>query len=88
MTFTTLTFVLFLAAVFALYWIVAERRRQNVVLLVASYVFYGWWDYRFLALILISSLVDYGVGRALMRTDGPRARRGFANRRTRKRIGK
>lgn len=38
---------------------------QNVLLLVASYVFYGWWDYRFLALIALSTIIDYAVGLAL-----------------------
>ncbi|KIG12881.1 putative poly(beta-D-mannuronate) O-acetylase [Enhygromyxa salina] len=74
MTFTTLTFLLFLAVVFAGYWSVRGRVGQNWVLLVASYVFYGWWDFRFCALILASSLVDFAIARALVRRrDGPRA---------------
>ncbi len=56
MLFTSLTFLLFLSIVFALYWRLSERRVQNVALLLASYVFYGWWDYRFLILIIVSSL--------------------------------
>src|SRR5207244_2744902 len=42
---------------------------QNVMLLVASYVFYGWWDWRFLGLLFFSTALDYGVGLAL---DAPR----------------
>lgn len=67
MTFTTLTFALFLAVVFALHWLARGVRGQNAVLVVASYVFYAWWDLRFAGLLLASSLLDYGVGRALAR---------------------
>lgn len=77
MSFVSLPFLLFLVVFFALYWGLAERRRQNALLTVASYIFYGWWDYRFCALILLSSLVDYGVGRALMHSDVPRVRRAW-----------
>ena len=62
MTFTSLTFICFLPLVFALYWIVAKPQRQNIVLVLASYLFYGWWDYRFCALILFSSLLDFAIG--------------------------
>ncbi|WP_353959604.1 MBOAT family O-acyltransferase [Echinicola jeungdonensis] len=50
--------------VFGLYWSVFQRnlKAQNAFLLVASYVFYGWWDWRFLGLIAFSSLVDYLCG--------------------------
>jgi D-alanyl-lipoteichoic acid acyltransferase DltB (MBOAT superfamily) len=75
MTFTTLTFGLFLILVFALYWLAPGRRGQNLVLLAASYVFYGWWDPRFCALLLGSSLVDFHVARALSRAESPARRR-------------
>jgi D-alanyl-lipoteichoic acid acyltransferase DltB (MBOAT superfamily) len=70
MTFTTLTFVLFLAVVFLAYWTVRGRRAQNVVLVLASYCFYAWWDWRFCGLLIFSSLVDYFVGLGLGRTQG------------------
>lgn len=75
MTFTTLTFALFLALVFGLYWRAPGHRGQNLVLLGASYVFYGWWDPRFCALLLGSSLVDYYVARALSRAEAQARRR-------------
>lgn len=75
MTFTTLTFVIFLAIVFVAYWSVRVRTAQNVLLLVASYFFYAWWDYRFCSLMLASSLLDYYVGLGLDRARGARARR-------------
>jgi alginate O-acetyltransferase complex protein AlgI len=74
-TFTTLTFLVFLALVFGLYWCAPGRRGQNLVLLVGSYVFYGWWDPRFCALLLGSSLADFAIARALSRVDEPARRR-------------
>ena len=54
---------IFLPIVFAIYWFIATSlKKRNIVLLVASYIFYGWWDWRFLSLIAISTLVDYLVG--------------------------
>lgn len=74
MTFVTLTFFAFLAVVFLVYWSLPRQVLRNVVLVLASYFFYGWWDYRFCALMLIASLVDYTVGILLDRTSS-RARR-------------
>jgi len=67
--FNSLIFLLFFPVVFVLYWFVVQRslRIQNFLILVASYVFYGWWDYRFLALIALSTIVDYTLGLAIER---------------------
>lgn len=67
MLFNSIEFAIFLPIVFILYWYVTNKnlKLQNVLLLVASYVFYGWWDYRFLSLIAFSSFVDFFIGRAL-----------------------
>ncbi|RRQ50261.1 MBOAT family protein [Maribacter algicola] len=64
MLFNSFEFLVFLIVVFGLYWLVfnTKTKYQNVLLLLASYSFYGWWDYRFLSLIFISTLVDYVVG--------------------------
>ena len=64
MLFNSPEFLLFLPIVFGLYWFVVQRdlKAQNVLLLVASYIFYGWWDWRFLGLIAFSTVVDYFVG--------------------------
>jgi D-alanyl-lipoteichoic acid acyltransferase DltB (MBOAT superfamily) len=59
MTFTTLTFLLFLPLVFALYWLAHSRRVQNVPLVMASFAFYAWWDWRFAGLMLAASLIDF-----------------------------
>ena len=64
MYFNSIVFAIFFVLVFGLYWFVLQKRLklQNALLLISSYVFYGWWDYRFLSLIIISSLVDFLVG--------------------------
>ena len=67
MLFNSYEFLVFLPIVFILYWTVFNQsiRIQNLFILICSYVFYGWWDYRFLSLIFLSTLVDYFVGLSL-----------------------
>jgi D-alanyl-lipoteichoic acid acyltransferase DltB (MBOAT superfamily) len=72
--FNSAQFAIFLPVVWLLYWRLRPRP-QLVLLLVASYIFYGAWDYRFLALLIFSTVVDYTVGRGLARTDDERQRR-------------
>ena len=64
MYFNSLDFAVFLPIVFILYWFVTNKilKLQNTLLVIASYVFYGWWDWRFLSLIAFSSLADYIIG--------------------------
>lgn len=64
MLFNSLEFFIFLPIVFALYWLIGNNRikQQNILIAISSYIFYGWWDWRFLFLILFSSLVDYTIG--------------------------
>jgi D-alanyl-lipoteichoic acid acyltransferase DltB (MBOAT superfamily) len=77
MLFNSIDFAVFLPLVFVLYWFVTNRnlKLQNFLIVVASYVFYGWWDWRFLSLILFSTLVDYGVGIGLARAEKKSKRR-------------
>ena len=75
MTFTSLTFLLFFPLVFAFHWLRQSRRWQNSILVLASYFFYGWWDYRFCALMLFSSLVDYGLGQFVYNSKSDRYKR-------------
>ncbi|OBQ55393.1 MBOAT family protein [Tamlana sp. s12] len=72
MLFNSLDFAVFLPIVFVLYWFVVNKnlKTQNALLVIASYVFYGWWDWRFLFLILCSSLVDYTIGLMLEKEHG------------------
>lgn len=63
MLFNSFEFLLFLPVVFLLYWYVFRGRKwQNLLVVVASYVFYGWWDWRFLLLIALTSLCSYSSG--------------------------
>ncbi|MES2691184.1 MAG: MBOAT family O-acyltransferase [Bacteroidota bacterium] len=64
MLFNSLTFALFFPVVFILYWFFTNKnlKLQNAMLLVASYFFYSCWDYRFLFLLLFSTLLDYVTG--------------------------
>ena len=63
MLFNSIHYLWFLPLVFTLYWFVFKTMRaQNILLIVASYVFYGWWDPRFLLLLFASSFSDYWLG--------------------------
>ncbi|MEZ6189235.1 MAG: MBOAT family protein [Planctomycetota bacterium] len=74
MSFNSLQYFLFLGAVVGLYAHLG-RRAQNVLLLLASYAFYGAWDWRFLGLIGLSTGVDYWAGLRIGAAEDPRARR-------------
>jgi len=77
MLFNSIEFLIFLPIVFCIYWLIngKEIRTQNVFLVLASYFFYGWWDWRFLSLIAFSSVVDYLVGIGFSRTSNITKRR-------------
>jgi alginate O-acetyltransferase complex protein AlgI len=74
MLFDSTVYVLFLAVVTLLYWRLPFRK-QNYFLLVASYFFYGWWDWRFLCLMAGSTCVDFLIARKIASTSDPRTRR-------------
>ncbi len=76
MFFDTPAFGFFLVLVVFLYWRL-DRKGQNVLLLVASYIFYGWWDIRFLGLIFASTVVDFFCARFVGRSADPKKRRLF-----------
>lgn len=77
MLFNSIDFAIFLPIVFILYWFVTFRSisLQNLLVVIASYIFYGWWDWRFLSLILFSTLVDFSVGRGLGKTTNQNTRK-------------
>ena len=64
MLFNSIDFAIFLPVVFALYWLLsgANLRLQNLLIVASSYLFYGWWDWRFLSLIIFSTLIDFLIG--------------------------
>lgn len=74
MLFNSFEFAFFLPIVFILYWFVFNNniRLQNFFIVVASYIFYGWWNWRFLILIALTTLVSYFSGRLIERYDGSR----------------
>ena len=77
MLFNSFNFLIFLPTVFILYWFVFNKKikHQNLLLLFASYTFYGWWDYRFLSLILFSSILDYICGLQIHKTQNESKRK-------------
>src|SRR5687767_4563870 len=76
MLFNSGIFLQFFAAFLLLYWVLRNNlRARNVLIVVASYLFYGWWDYRFLALLFFSSVLDYIVGLGIARQTDPRRRK-------------
>ena len=75
MLFTEPVFFLFFAAVFAVAWLERSLRRRKLWLLAASYLFYAGWDWRFLSLIALSTVVDFAIGLALERSARAASRR-------------
>ena len=76
MLFNSLDFAIFLPITFILYWFVTQNniKLQNALIVIASYVFYAWWDWRFLSLIIFSTIIDYLVGQKL-RTEHQKSKR-------------
>ena len=76
MIFNSWLFIAFFVLVYGLYLLlIRQHRLQNAMLLLASYTFYGWWDWRFLGLIFASTAIDYTVGALLHRSNAPRKRK-------------
>lgn len=71
MLFNSFDFAIFLPIVFILYWFFTEKnlKLQNTLIVLASYVFYGWWDYRFLSLIILSTVLDFTIGSRLKKEE-------------------
>ncbi len=76
MLFNSTVFLAFFVTVYALYLVLQRRlRAQNALLLLASYIFYGYWDLRFLGLLLLTTAFDFCLGRWIERAAEPRRRR-------------
>ena len=71
MLFNSFEYLIFLPTVYILYWFVFNKnlKIQNTLVLLSSYLFYGWWDYRFLSLIFLSTVVDYIIGLNIPKQD-------------------
>ena len=73
MLFNSIDFLIFLPIVFTLYWFVFRSRRwQNLLIVIVSYIFYGWWDWRFLILIIATSLFSFLSGLLIEKYEGKR----------------
>ena len=80
MLFNSIEFLFFLPIVFLLYWFVFKNRQwQNLLIVVASYVFYGWWDWRFLFLIALTSFCSYESGVLMERYEGRRRQQKYVS---------
>ncbi len=77
MLFNTSTFFVFLVLTFLFYWKAAQysKKTSQLILLIASYIFYGWWDWRFLILIIVSSAADFLIGRSLFNKEKAKPRK-------------
>ena len=74
MLFNSFIFLIFLAIVLPAYFLL-PRKHKNPLLLLASYIFYGYWDWRFCLLLLLSTVADFFIGRALYQSTEPSARK-------------
>jgi len=74
MWFNSISFLWFFLVVYGLY-LSLDHKAQNRMLLLASWIFYGWWDYRFVALLVLSSVLDYWCGIKIHASDNPRIRK-------------
>ncbi|HEY5124271.1 MAG TPA: MBOAT family O-acyltransferase [Ignavibacteria bacterium] len=76
MLFNSIEFAIFFPTVFILYWFITNRnlQAQNLLLLFASYFFYGWWDWRFLLLLISISIINYFVGIRIDKNEAGRIR--------------
>lgn len=76
MLFNSIDFAIFLPILLIVYWSINRNlKSQNVLIFVASYVFYGWWDWRFLFLIFISTIVDFSIGLLLSKVSNKSKRK-------------
>ncbi|MAQ40102.1 MAG: membrane-bound O-acyltransferase family protein [Mesonia sp.] len=78
MLFNSIDFAIFLPIVFTLYWVLRNQLKlQNLLIVIASYIFYGMWDWRFLFLILFSTVVDYTMGILIEKNDSKNKKKLF-----------
>lgn len=77
MLFNSTTYLIFLPVVFILYWFAFNKnyKQQNIMLMMASYIFYGWWDWRFVFLLAFSTFLDYWSGLKIAENENGRRRK-------------
>lgn len=79
MLFNSITFLIFFAILFSIYVNLKSLRKRNILLLVASYIFYGWWSWKFLSLILLSTIIDFYLGHKIFDSDNDKERQKYRN---------
>ena len=73
MLFNSIEFLVFLPISFSIYWVLNHHNKfQNIFLLICSYLFYSFWDYRFLSLIILSTIIDYVSGQKIYNSNNIR----------------
>ena len=79
MLFNSLAYLIFFSLIYCVYWFLLSKDipKRNLFLLCISYFFYGWWDYRFLLLIILSSSLDFVLGQKMAETEQPKARKRY-----------
>ncbi|WP_462247719.1 MBOAT family O-acyltransferase [Ekhidna sp.] len=79
MAFNSIIYGIFLVLIFIVYWFLLKKsiKRQNLLILGASCLFYGWWDWRFLLLIFFSIVLDFLLGREISKTDNQKRKKYF-----------
>ena len=77
MLFNSAEFVLFFLLVFVVFWLLRNLKQQNVFIFIVSYVFYAWWDWRFLALLIATSALNYMLGHRIYTSQNLREKRLF-----------
>jgi alginate O-acetyltransferase complex protein AlgI len=78
MLFNSFEFLIFFPIVFIVYWLLnKDLKKQNILLLISSYVFYAWWDWRFLSLIIISSFIDFTAGSKIFNSKTEKQRKNW-----------
>lgn len=77
MLFNSIDFAIFLPIIFILYWFVTNKnlKLQNLLIVISSYIFYGWWDWRFLSLIFFSTVIDFLIGIRLSKQENENKRK-------------
>ena len=77
MLFNSFVFFIFLGVVLPVFYLLPNKRSKNIFLLLASYFFYGYWDWRFCSLLIISSVVDYFIAIEIDKHDDPIKRKRY-----------
>jgi alginate O-acetyltransferase complex protein AlgI len=79
MVFNSVAFIIFFLLTFIVYWLIGSKNKklQNIFLLFASYVFYAWWDWRFLSLLIFHSTFSYWISTRISNTDNEKSKKSF-----------